>query len=561
MTTHRSSSSAEPQQKPLAVADRGGPGQSLPTAAEAEASAGLQEAAVRSQESLAAASRAASAALPRSWVVPALIAVTLLGAALRFYHLGAASFWVDELFTIDSTIDLAEGRWVARELAFIPSLIALRLAGLDISAMSPDQYHLWQALGITEPLARLPFCLIGIASIPILAILSQRLIGWRAALMLALLLAVSPWHVWMSQTARFYVQQFLLYNLCLLLYLDATERQSRWGLVGAAVCLVLAFSTQLTSLLIVGVFALDALIAYARRQPLRLPRGGWLTLAAAVLVCLGLWAAHFWHSTDTYTNFRGSTQSAIHLLLGLPLLTGVGVVVLAGLSAVWLYPLRPRLATVLVLSAVLPLVAFMGLALAGADVHIRYLFVSLLAWLMLAAIGLDRLWQALRPRLGLALALAPLAVTMGVLMFDDFGYYTGGMGYQPRWREAFSYVATHRREGQLVAGDYIPHIVGRYYLQDPDLLMLTTATTPQDLETMAAGQPMWIVVRGESATGGRQWRWLDQVAQLQTYFAARILQPYSSVHVYYYQPPAPQQPTEPGSEPEPILSGLPDAQS
>ena len=44
---------------------------------------------------------------------------------------------------------------------------------------------------------------------------------------LCLLLALSPWHLWMSQVSRFYMQLFLLYNLALLLYYQATMEGSR----------------------------------------------------------------------------------------------------------------------------------------------------------------------------------------------------------------------------------------------------------------------------------------------------------------------------------------------
>src|SRR5262249_11174553 len=82
------------------------------------------------------------------------------------------------------------------------------------------------------------------------------------------------------------------------------------------------------------------------------------------------------------------------------------VIVFAALSAAWLWKRRPRLATVLVAGAIIPITAFAGLS-SVAPVGSRYAFVSLFCWLALAAAGADRAWRALLPRTGPALAAAP----------------------------------------------------------------------------------------------------------------------------------------------------------
>lgn len=468
--------------------------------------------------------------------VMAVLAITLLAGALRCYNLGGPSFWIDELFTVRSSAMLAQGQWHAKTLGYVPTAIGLSLAGIDLTTLPPDGYSQWQDAGISELMLRVPSVIIGILTVPILGLYSRRLLGTRGAIIFTLLLAISTWHLWMSQTARFYGQQFLFYNLCLIFYYDATRTRSRRTMAVMGLCMVLAFCTQLTSLMIVGVFAADWLLGRIRREPVRLGRFGIGTILVAFAACLGIWASHFLLEPDVYTGFVGSHQSWRTLLMGTPYMVGAAVAVLAVITAWWLMREQPRLTLFLVLGALVPLATFVFLALQDFDVHIRYTFVGLYSWLALAALGLDRLWEAIKPRLGVTMAAAPILAVAASMMLANYGYFTGGEGYRTRWREAFAYVNTHRQPGELVAMDYIPYIVGQYYLKLPPeaLWKLNSATTLEMLQ--AQTQPTWVVVRTHSPANAGRFGWLDSNADLRAYYATRVLQPYYAVNVYRYMP-------------------------
>ena len=190
-----------------------------------------------------------------------LLLLTLLGGVLRAHRLAEPSIWIDELFTIRSTSLIYDGQWNARTLAYIPADVGLRLAGIDPADVPAEGYEQWQAMGITPWTIRLPYCIVGIIGIPILAFLARPILGSRASLILAMLLVVSPWHLWMSQLARFYTQQFLIYNVGLLLWYLGTRRNSRPMLAGAALCVFASFWTQTGSIILLGVFAVDWLAA------------------------------------------------------------------------------------------------------------------------------------------------------------------------------------------------------------------------------------------------------------------------------------------------------------
>lgn len=463
-----------------------------------------------------------------------LMTITLLGGAMRVHQLAEPSLWIDELFTIRSTALIYDGQWNARTLAYIPADLGLRLAGINPAGVPAESYEQWRAMGIKPWVMRLPYCIVGILCIPILALLARPMLGSRVTLIFALLLAASPWHLWMSQLARFYTQQFLLYNVGLLLWYLGTRRDSRPMLAGAAICAFAAFWTQTGSIILLGVFAVDWLANRLFARPLRVSWQGLVYMLVAAGACGTVVTMHYLQEQHAYTSFEGSKQSAKHMLMALPYLVGVATTTVACLTAVWLLGKERRLPILLIVAATLPLIFFASLAAMGVDMHIRYVFVNLFAWLALASIGIDRLYRVLRTRAGLLPALAPLAILMATSLFSCYAYFDGGEGFRSRWSDAFAYIQAHRKPGEAVAADYIPEKIGRYYLQTDDVTLISTNINAADLENI--DKPTWFVFRGHAPTGGRRYAWLHDQTDFKAYFATRILQPYSSIHIYYYTP-------------------------
>ncbi len=459
--------------------------------------------------------------------IPAVLGCTLLAAALRLYHLDAASFWVDECNTIRATMMLPEVNR-SKVFGYIPTAIGLRLFGVPLERGLADRPHRWQALGITEWRARLASCLIGILTVPVLMLASRRLLGQRAAVWLGLLLAIAPWHIYWSQAARFYTQQFLFYNLALVLYFRATAGAHRGLFAAAMACALLAFLSQPPALVIVGVFVIDWLATRLRGEPVRLGRFGLMAGAAMLALAAAALGLDMLQRTEQWTQFvHDQYQTPVKILLGTAYMTTPAVVLLAMLAAVATDD-APRRRLYLLAAALLPPLAFAGVSLV-AYVGLRYAFVSLYAWLALAALGIERMQAALERYGQRWLAWAPGLMIAAVLAMFDYGYYTAGYGFHPRWREAFAYVRRHRQPGQAVATH--PH-VGFYYLQDPGVLPLPRR--PERLATLSG--PTWIVVEVSDAIGGERHLWLDDHADLRAYFDARVVQPVSSVRVYYYEP-------------------------
>ena len=152
--------------------------------------------------------------------IPALVLlmVVLLGVGLRLYDLGGKSMWDDEVITVQ--ISRGDLNHIWKDL-------------MTLQRSPPLHYwlvHLCLKLGIgnDELRARLPSALLGIASIPLLYLLTCALFGQNAALAAAVLLAFSPFHVYYSQEARTYAQ-FVFLSLASFSFAFALMRRHSWS--------------------------------------------------------------------------------------------------------------------------------------------------------------------------------------------------------------------------------------------------------------------------------------------------------------------------------------------
>ncbi len=131
-----------------------------------------------------------------------LLFIILIGTFLRLYQLGSNSLWFDEAISV----------WFANES---PGNIILKQTSADVH---PPLYYillsLWLSVfGNGEFDVRLLSAIFGILSIPLLYLIVKNLFGNIPALISALILAMSPFHIYYSQEARMYT----ILTFCVLL--------------------------------------------------------------------------------------------------------------------------------------------------------------------------------------------------------------------------------------------------------------------------------------------------------------------------------------------------------
>lgn len=377
-----------------------------------------------------------------------MAAVLVLGASLRLFRLGQWSFWPDEIFSFGTRSDGFNNSILLRSLA-------TDLIGLAVRTLGPSEWN-----------ARLVPALIGILAIPLLYLVLRRCLPFPGALFTILLLAVSPWHLYWSQNARFYTLLFLFFNLGLLLFYLGIEEDRPWYLVAALVLFGLAARERLAALL--GMPALVVYLLALIVLRFERPRGlNWRNLAIffgpALLAGVVVGTPYIRNLDAWMRGFGRLNNSPFFLAAGTIYYVGLPLAVFAAGSGLYRAVRRDRLALLMGVSAVLPLLLIMGISLVQYSAN-RYVFFSLFSWLVLAGLGFQALWQQLAKDSrvwALVVAGALLAAYGG----DLFSYYTLQKGNRDDWRAAFAYVATHGQPGDRVVTTSYDAFA--YYLGDP----------------------------------------------------------------------------------------------
>jgi len=394
-----------------------------------------------------------------------LLALALALGLVRFWRLGTWSLWIDEALTLADSLKGTSFR----------NFLGYGLMGvyLDQLPLRPDEFAL-----------RLPAAVLGWLSLPLTAWAFAPLVGRRAAAGGALLMALSSWHVYWSQNARFYTFALVLSvlgsGLTIRGLVQGRLAQLAAGLAVAAAA-GLAHPGAFT-LLPVLVAAPSVARAIGRPLPGSSPRTERRLFALGLLgVLAGLpWARGVW---ETWKQARGG-GTPVHFVMTVgyfftPLL---GAAALAAGVLAFRARRAGALFTALVALGVLALwIAVATLARASA----QFVF-FLLPWVVtLAATPLAQKSATTRGAPGASGAawMFVLCLTLGA----DLGlYFTERGGGRPPWRDAYRYVWNQRSPGDLIFGMEAP--VGEYYL-DPTA---TELRTPASVTYLNRERPEWL---------------------------------------------------------------------
>ncbi len=469
-----------------------------------------------------------------------LLLATLVGGAIRLHDLGSASLWADEIFMVRSTLQVCDWDFSNKTLGYVPTSLTLSAFGVPCAGRSLSNNARWQELGVTAFRARLASALVGILTLPILGLAGRRLLGARGSLWLVGLLAFAPWHVQWSQTARFYSQQFLFYNLALLGYYTAVVERSTRHLAAAVAAAVAAVFTQPTALLLLPVLGADFALAWARGRRPRISPLGWGCVALALALCAWvLVGQHLGEPEDLGAFAEKRRGNPLKVLAKIFFRVDPAILLLAASGA--LVQLRSRRTGFLLLAALVPpaVVGLLGTRLWVAD---RYAFVCLFAWLALAALAAQQLYDAARPRLGRIAAAAPVGLAVLSMLTMGFVAEMSTRGMHPRWREAYAWVGAQRRPGEWV---YSNPVVARYYLQTEEVRPLRRIGPAALREELASRSRAAWVVREALEPGAGKHGFLAELGSLQAVFPMRGA--WTRHEVYVYRIPGPDEAGSSGS--------------
>jgi 4-amino-4-deoxy-L-arabinose transferase-like glycosyltransferase len=371
--------------------------------------------------------------LRQHWWVIGL--ATLVAAALRMLELGEWSLWIDEAHTWrDATMPLTgENGFMESQRRFYPApfLLLRFLFGAGV-------------LGYDEWSVRLPFALMGIVSVPLLAICGRRFVGPWPAVWAACLLAINPWHIFWSQNARGYVMVVLGSVLAMhrMHVLFGSGRARDLLLAAAFVVLTAASHTPAISLAM-GFAGFLAVRYVLRRRSL----AGWLSLVVLALFLFGLPSIirHY----DLFSRFieAKSDVAPLHWFETVAYYFRPSVLLLV-LLAMFAAPrlIGANRALYLTCLVVVPMLALTSVGSQLVKVTARYAICTLPAMTLLVALLVTEVVQRMgrtehlpRMRAWLLAGLLP-----GLLVSDylqlDVAYFANQHGQRARWREAAQFV-------------------------------------------------------------------------------------------------------------------------
>ena len=396
----------------------------------------------------------------RDWVW--LVAVTCLAAALRLLHLGTWSFWADEVFTV-------------RDATAFPGTLTINPLPYACVAAS------MRLFGVSEWSARLAPALVGIACAPLCHWAGRKLFSPWTGRATALLVALSPWHLFWSQNSRGYVFTFAFAVIALVAFHEATrEGALLWAASAlvATVCVGLSHTPAAAVALgpaaycVVMTVQRPAWVMDRRRLRALLVYFGPMAAVGLVVVMTPHLRAHLVSGWG-----RNAWARSIPYIL-MTYAHGVTLPVLAA-AAVGTLGRRPlasgHLLTVCGLAA--PAAFFIVVSL-GQNVAGYYLFFTSACALLLA--GKACAWAiCAAPKVGVFALVLACAAMLG----QDVMYFAAENGGRPPWREALQQVAAEAAGGDTVYMS-LPDI-GEYYLRaaphpdPPDVARLTLALMQQ----------------------------------------------------------------------------------
>ncbi len=475
-----------------------------------------------------------------------LLLIMLLGLGLRLYGLDAQSLWYDEGFSV-----------------YLARMEVDEITARTAADIQPPLYyyllHGWIRLfGDGERALRGLSVLFGVLTVPLVYAVAWRLFRSRlAGLLAALLVAVSPLHVWYGQEVRMYT---LLTFLCLLssyLLLLAVEagRIGSIAILWAAYTLVnvTALYTHYFAFFVLAFQALYVLIVWLASggRRLYLFLGG---LASGVVTLL----LYLPWLPELVTRFRADVsywpgQLKIHEVLvdiaisfvggesvseavGILLAAGYGLVLIVCLLALLSQAVRSRQQDVerrpypllfLLLYLLVPPALILALSYNTPKFNARYVMVSHPAFSLLLAGGLAALWQRRAGSLGNVLrgALSVLALTflLSVSVYANNNAYTDPAFARADFRGVARYIQEQMGPDEaiiLTSGhmfpvfDYYAPGVERHLLPDSPTLDTTRTldySIAADLNQWLAGKDgVWLVL------------WQDEVVDPTGYLAAML---------------------------------------
>jgi hypothetical protein len=353
----------------------------------------------------------------------------------------------------------------------------------------------FEAFGVNEWSARIVQAVCGVVAVPVSYLLFSRVscrsLGWLGALLIAL----SPWHVFHSQEARFYSILFLFGGVAAWSFYLGLEHGSRAWMFCSALFLFLAVLTH-TSAVFVGA----ALVTYPIALwilPFEKPVGlcwrtmRWFVLPLVVggllMTPLILYVLNHWGSREE----EGYT--ALHIVIALLYNFTTPLMAIAGFGLIESLRRRERLGLFAAIYGGMPLMLlFVAILVLKAGMGPRYLLSSLPAYFLLAAYGGVQILRYIGDK-SRWLAAGLIAMMLLSPLPQLLSYYVDGD--RGDFRRAATFLKENAQPDDEVLAPQSPYTL-KYYLGRQVQLLRVSSDALRQLE-QPSDATRWLVVIAE----------------------------------------------------------------
>ena len=455
--------------------------------------------------------------------------ITLFAAALRFYNLGEWSFWIDEIFTINHAMShysniglMIDNLPPARNLITLSVMLTAQALTLG---------------GINEWSARLSSAIIGTITIPILYFPTQKIFSPRVALIAMLLLAVSPWHIFWSQNARFYTSLMLLCTLALFAFYFGIERNRPVYILFFHLLLYLACSERLFALFIfpVVITYLLSLWFFSSEKPVGLNRKMLLLLFSPFigysLFEILRWS---WLGSSIVREFIGLFLGQVNttpwrLSLSIVYRIGLSVILLGICGGLYTLIKKQRASLFIFIGATAPVLLLVLVSTFMFTVD-RYIFATLFFWLILGALAVKELFAHTEGFVKIV-SFGVLLVLLMTSLSEVFLYYQYQHGNRPDWKGAFLIVQQKMNAEDLITATR-PEL-GMFYL-GRNVTYINSISS--DTLKKSSGRIWFVIDESTSQLNPATEEWILQNSELiqvrEGYLPGKNL----SIYIYLYDP-------------------------
>ncbi len=413
----------------------------------------------------------------------ALGLVMAIGLAIRLYHLGFESIWIDEGYSI-----------------YFAKLEFSQVLRIE-DDMSPFYYallHGWiKIFGDSEFSVRFPSLIFGVLSLFVIYKIGSHLFDEKKGRLAALLLALSTFHLYYSQEARMYSLTVLLTLVSMLFFLKLNQKGGRGISIGYTLSSTLLIYSHVFGLFILfaqNVYFLTLYFFSKKKSTLGLKH--WIQMQVIIVILFAPWLPTFahrimdssrmtWLDIPTARNlkltlkaFSGHFSLERYICLFLVFMAIVSIKIKkadeyngASLSLWSGYRLNLRVPDaranyLLLLWLLSPIIwPFLLSQFMSPFYHNRYTVIASLAFYLLVASGIGNL----RPYF---IRIAVIGVVIGLNSLGIWKYYHD-VNREP-WRDVARYIDTHSRSADLVLfnSEDSKNVAFSYYAKAPMLKLV-----------------------------------------------------------------------------------------